>query len=632
MGKRKNKNNSRNKAKNNHHSREYDNRKKVAFIDAIKYAAQVNAKAILPTPDIPMQFGYNNHYDIIKDINIFESFPDAYDEDEFWENAEKILSGNYKGKKPHKKEVIAEIEDESKATAKAKDAHDANCEHKRDNNRDHRHAKGENRKCEICYKCRACIKIVGIDGPPIYCAGCIKRIKIVTAQGNGTLLTMDEMECLELITTCGYYSITKKCIGKLEDGDNCPLNPSFGFEDDDRPTCCEKHSLDGMINIIAKYCQFLNCDKIASCGPIGTKLREFCAQHCPNEGYEDIRHKKCDHIDENGNKCTTVANHNFIHHRTGVKCAKHKEPDMIDVRQKCKTPNCRNQRGYGYPNGKPLYCKNCKDELGEDTMIRIYHSCKVCVALKVPLPKRARYGPLFMSAQYCFEHSRFNYTATPYPICDHMGCYEFATCCNDTGNEILDLMRGDWPIRCKGHIMKGDKELIRKECRDCQELDYMFEEQQICATCCNYSRNKQEHYSKKEESVKRELIKNEIQFIHDETVANGKYKYRPDFQIVEGDFTIMLEIDEHQHRAYTSERELLRMRRIQEDCKRPVVFIRYNPDSYRIDGKLQKNKSRVKHLIELIKQLQLQPVEADLIVHYIYYDDCPLDRAIKIIP
>jgi hypothetical protein len=94
------------------------------------------------------------------------------------------------------------------------------------------------------------------------------------------------------------------------------------------------------------------------------------------------------------------------------------------------------------------------------------------------------------------------------------------------------------------------------------------------------------NYKTKEISVKEYLYKTfpEIDWIHDESIKNlqgGCHNKRPDFLIDLGYLVIIIEIDEHQHRAYETTCENSRMMQISEDIgHRPLTMIRFNPDSY----------------------------------------------------
>jgi hypothetical protein len=87
-------------------------------------------------------------------------------------------------------------------------------------------------------------------------------------------------------------------------------------------------------------------------------------------------------------------------------------------------------------------------------------------------------------------------------------------------------------------------------------------------------------------SVKEYLYKTfpEVDWVHDESIKNlqgGCHDKRPDFLIDLGYLVIVIEIDEHQHRAYETTCENSRMMQISEDIgHRPLTMIRFNPDSY----------------------------------------------------
>jgi hypothetical protein len=72
--------------------------------------------------------------------------------------------------------------------------------------------------------------------------------------------------------------------------------------------------------------------------------------------------------------------------------------------------------------------------------------------------------------------------------------------------------------------------------------------------------------------------------IFDKQVEDGCSQRRPDVRIDFGTHTVIVECDENQHQDYSCENK--RMMEIFEDCgNRPIVFLRFNPDSYEEDGK-----------------------------------------------
>ena len=78
-----------------------------------------------------------------------------------------------------------------------------------------------------------------------------------------------------------------------------------------------------------------------------------------------------------------------------------------------------------------------------------------------------------------------------------------------------------------------------------------------------------------------EYFKN-ITIIVDRQIYDGCSKRRPDMFIDLGYQVLIIEIDEHQHKTYESSCENKRIMEISKDIShRPLVFIRFNPDSYK---------------------------------------------------
>jgi hypothetical protein len=123
--------------------------------------------------------------------------------------------------------------------------------------------------------------------------------------------------------------------------------------------------------------------------------------------------------------------------------------------------------------------------------------------------------------------------------------------------------------------------------------------------------------------------------INDKPISNlCSSKKRPDWYIELFTHSIIIECDENQHNKYSCENK--RMMQIFEDLgNRPIVFIRFNPDKYEINGckykecfyysednKLQINKQecdkRLKKLLEIIKQNESIPDKEVTIINLFY--------------
>jgi hypothetical protein len=83
----------------------------------------------------------------------------------------------------------------------------------------------------------------------------------------------------------------------------------------------------------------------------------------------------------------------------------------------------------------------------------------------------------------------------------------------------------------------------------------------------------------------------EVIWISDKIIEGGCSKRRPDLLCDLGDYILIIEVDENQHRRYDCSCEHKRLMEISLDLgHRPIVFIRFNPDDY-IDKEQKKVKS-----------------------------------------
>lgn len=69
--------------------------------------------------------------------------------------------------------------------------------------------------------------------------------------------------------------------------------------------------------------------------------------------------------------------------------------------------------------------------------------------------------------------------------------------------------------------------------------------------------------------------------VFDKRVICGSSMHRPDILMDFGEKVIVVEIDENMHKSYDTSCENMRLMRISQDIDhRPLVVIRFNPDSY----------------------------------------------------
>jgi len=108
--------------------------------------------------------------------------------------------------------------------------------------------------------------------------------------------------------------------------------------------------------------------------------------------------------------------------------------------------------------------------------------------------------------------------------------------------------------------------------------------------------------------------------IHDKPVGGDCGKYRPDFRYDALTHFVVVEVDEDQHKGYDPECERIRMINIVQAVGMRCVFVRYNPDTFKIDSKTIRVYEKKRHglLLKTIRECMTSPI-SDIV--YLYYDD-----------
>jgi thiol-disulfide isomerase/thioredoxin len=321
--------------------------------------------------------------------------------------------------------------------------------------------------------------------------------------------------------------------------------------------------------------------------PLFNKPNETVASHCGDckeNGMIDIKNKKCikcgkKHPNFN-NSTETVASH----------CGDCKEADMTDVKhKKCIIDNCNTRSLYGYCGQSPIYCGKHRD-LHTDKNFLYKQPKRICIG---------------NDEEDCKNISEYGKTE---------------------------------PIHCLEHKIEDDIYLVAQKCTQCCNNDLLNKEG-LCITYCApnklYQQVKQE--KKKEKLVLSYLdtyvkIENIINIQDDRIINTFCNHYRPDRMYDIGTHCIIIEVDEDQHkgkRASCSKGEigeLARMHEIQNAIGINCIFLRFNPDSFKVNGKLHKINinERLKLLVKWIEKCvdmkptsHIQPVK----YKYLFYDE-----------
>jgi hypothetical protein len=242
----------------------------------------------------------------------------------------------------------------------------------------------------------------------------------------------------------------------------------------------------------------------------------------------DVINKKC--LSDN---CNTLPTFNFLDDKIGIYCKEHSKENMIDVKSKrCQAENCNTQPTFNLPNKTVgIYCK----EHSKENMIDV--KSKKC------------------QEENCNRQPNFNLT-----------------------NEKIG-------IYCKEHSKVGMVDVINNKCleENCDTRVKNNKYKGYCLRCFVYkfpdvkiSRN----YKVKENHMTdfiKEQFKEEVMTF--DKIVGGCSKRRPDVYIDKYTHIVITECDENQHRDTSCENKRM-MELFQDFGNRPIVFIRFNPDSY----------------------------------------------------
>ena len=358
----------------------------------------------------------------------------------------------------------------------------------------------------------------------------------------------------------------------------CPKTSSFNFPGQTPGVRCVEHKEPGMINVVQKNCEHEGCTK-QPCYNLPTEhFGKFCATHKTSD-MVNVRERRCEH-----DECLKKPFYNLPSETRGRFCKEHKEDGMIDVlSNSCRHEECIKRATFNHSGQKAEFCSTHKEDGMIDVKTRRceYDECVTVPVFNLSGNKRGR---------FCFEHK-------------------------EPGMEDVRNKR------CKTHmcniILAGST----------STKDY-------CARCFAYMFPDEKHRPFKTREMKlKEFLQAEYS---DKTIVHDKrvecHLYRPDFVFDMGSHTVVIELDENQHRSYDTSCDNKRLMSIFEGLSsRPMVMIRFNPDRYdsvsgcfKRDGQLTDGgkpwKKRTGELKERIDYwFETQP-DREITVEHLFYD------------
>ncbi len=240
----------------------------------------------------------------------------------------------------------------------------------------------------------------------------------------------------------------------------------------------------------------------------------------------------------------------------------------------CAHPDCQTQPHFGLEPKKATHCKKHASEGMFDVINkRCAHSdCQT----------QPKFGLELKKATHCKKHAIKGMFDVINKRCVHPDCQKIP-------NFGLELKK---PTHCKEHASEGMFDVISKRCTTCDSTTMNRKYKPNCARChfyLNPDDPRIRNYKVKEHAFMLALQKSHPEMILDQTVSGGCSKRRPDGLLDCLTHSVIIEIDEDQHVGYESMCDNRRTMELFNDLgRRPIVFIRLNPDKYSLDGKITK--------------------------------------------
>ena len=241
----------------------------------------------------------------------------------------------------------------------------------------------------------------------------------------------------------------------------------------------------------------------------------------------DIKHKKCLETE-----CNKRPNFNIPSERQAIYCFKHKKIGMENVtNKKCLEPDC---------NKIPSF-----NIISESQGV------------------------------YCFKHKKIGMENVTTKKCLEQDCNK---------KPSFNFEDKKTSIYCNTHKKKDMIDVIHKKCIICYETRSMLKYKDHCLRYFIFTfpdENISKNYKVKEQHLTDFIKENYKDFTFDKQINNGCSKRRPDAYLDLLTHIIIIECDEDQHKRYEDICDNKRTMEISNDFNfRPIIFIRFNPDTY----------------------------------------------------
>ena len=363
---------------------------------------------------------------------------------------------------------------------------------------------------------------------------------------------------------------------------------------------CSDHKLEGMVDVQNRRCEAEACSKHPSFNLPSETRGVRCSDH-KLEGMVDVKSRRCE-----AEGCSKHPTFNLPRETRGVRCADHKLEGMVDVRhRRCEAEGCSRRPTFNLPS--ETRGVRCADHKLAGMVYILNKRCSV-----LGCQGEALYGEEPGKRAYrCALHKTFSmvnlFLAGKCDVLDCEKAYEVLV--GGTKYCLLHSPDPQHSITVKRLCRYCDiKEASRYVCRDCKQI-----------SC------------KKEWAVVRHLRRSvTTRFEYNSSrMLNGCSKKRPDVFFDLPGHCVIVEIDEHQHAAYAESCECARLSEIVSSIGgRPVIVIRFNPDTTRKAGRPLPLclKDKVNLLVDTVKKELTARYDRFLVkLVQLYFDDASDD-------
>ncbi len=267
-------------------------------------------------------------------------------------------------------------------------------------------------------------------------------------------------------------------------------------------------------------------------------------------------------------------------------CKQHKAVAMksFDTRS-CAEAGCKKRPNFSMPHER--LATHCYDHKTTNMISRDKRICK-----KDGCPHRARFAMPGEKPWFCLIHMTQDMVNVTQQVCQYPGCHKYP--CYGYPSKDLHCKK---TTHCVHHHCVGMVNVKRKTCTAPLCTAYAYSPRQskgLCSRCFAYTypEARQSRRTKTKESLTFQYLQERFpsaKMSRDQIITGGCSKYRPDILCDMVTHVVIIEIDENQHESYEPQCENKRLVSLWQDlAHRPIVVIRFNPDSYKVSEDTKK--------------------------------------------